>query len=192
MADNKIGAYHLANNPDLYEVARSNNFEFVVTNLNELLRAGESEETGATITNVSEILRLSVVSASVPTFKQEPILIRRGNSVMKAAGIPSFESGSLVVNDYIGADTKSALMAWQNLSYNVKTEKVGRMSQYKKDCYLLEYTPDYQLVRQWLLKGCWVAGLTMDAFNQEQGEKRTINAQIEFDTAFMQMPDDEE
>ena len=176
MADNKIGAYHLANNPDLYEVARSNNFEFVVTNLNELLRAGESEETGATITNVSEILRLSVVSASVPTFKQEPILIRRGNSVMKAAGIPSFESGSLVVNDYIGADTKSALMAWQNLSYNVKTEKVGRMSQYKKDCYLLEYTPDYQLVRQWVLKGCWVAGLTMDAFNQEQGEKRTINA----------------
>lgn len=147
MADNKIGAYHLADNKDLYEVQRSNNFEFVITNLDDLLRAGEDAESGTKITGASEVLRISVVSAAVPTYSQEPIIIRRGNSVMKAAGVPTFNEGSLVINDYIGADGKSALMAWQNLSYNVKTEKVGKMKDYKKDCYLLEYTPDYQLVR---------------------------------------------
>ena len=126
MADNKIGAYHLSDNPTLYEPARSNTFEFVVTGLGQLLRAGYSEEqTNAFLgNNVEELLRISVVKASVPTFSQDAITIRRGNSVMKAAGLPSFKDGSLVINDYLGADGKSILMAWQNLSYNVKTEKV--------------------------------------------------------------------
>lgn len=193
MSDNKMGAYHLADNKDLYEIARSNNFEFVVTNLGELLRAGYGEnDSNSKFKGAEEILRVSVVSAAVPTFTQEPIIIRRGNSVMKAAGIPTFNEGSLVINDYIGADGKSALMAWQNLSYNVKTEKVGKMSAYKKDCYLLEYTPDYELVRQWLLKGCWISGLTIPEFNHEQGDKRTVTATIQYDTAYMSMPDDED
>ena len=52
------------------------------------------------------------------------------------------------------------------------------MKDYKKDCYLLEYTPDMQLVRQWVLKGCWISGLNMPEFNQEQGDKRNITATI--------------
>lgn len=194
MADNKIGAYHLSDNPTLYEPARSNNFEFVVTGLGQLLRAGYSEEqTNAFLgNNVEELLRISVVKASVPTFTQEAITIRRGNSVMKAAGLPNFKDGSLIINDYLGADGKSILMAWQNLSYNVKTEKVGRMSQYKKDCYLLEYAPDYELVRTWTLKGCWISGLDMPDYDQEDGGRRQITATIQYDAAFMNMPDEEE
>lgn len=194
MADNKIGAYHLSDNPTLYEPARSNTFEFVVTGLGQLLRAGYSaDQSNAYLgTNAEELLRISVVSSTVPTFSQEPITIRRGNSVMKAAGIPSFKDGSLVINDYIGADGKSILMAWQNLSYNVKTEKVGRMKDYKKDCYLLEYAPDYQLVRTWVLKGCWISDLQMPDFNQEDGGKRQITATIQYDAAFMEVPDKEE
>ena len=193
MADNKLGAYHLSDNPTLYEPARSNTFEFVVTRLGQLLRAGYSaDQSNAYLgTNAEELLRISVVSSTVPTFSQEPIIIRRGNSVMKAAGIPTFKAGSLVINDYLGADGKSILMAWQNLSYNVKTEKVGRMKDYKKDCYLLEYSPDYQLVRTWKLKGCWISDLTMPDFNQEEGGKRQITASIEYDAAFMEMPDEE-
>lgn len=189
MADNKIGAYHLSDNPTLYEPAKSNTFEFVVTDLGQLLRAGYSEEqTNAFLGNNSEeMLRVSVVSTTVPTFSQEPLVIRRGNSVMKAAGVPTFNEGSLVINDYLGADGKSILMAWQNLSYNVKTEKVGRMSQYKKQCYLLEYTPDYELVRTWVLKGCWISGLQMPEFNQEDGGKRNITATIQYDSAYMEV-----
>lgn len=195
MADSKMGSYHLADNPSLYEVARSNNFEFVVTNLGDLLRAGANDtDNNAYIkgSTAEDVIRLSVESSSVPTYKQAVLSLRRGNSVMKFAGLPDFDDGSLVVRDFIGADTKSALMAWQNLSYNVKTQKVGQMKNYKKDCYLMEYTPDMQLIRTWTLKGCWIAGLQMGEFNQESGDKRTITATIPYDYAIMSLPEEEE
>lgn len=195
MTDSKMGSYHLADNPSLYEVARSNNFEFVVTNLGDLLRAGANEtDNNAYIkgSTAEDVIRLSVESSSVPTYKQAVLSLRRGNSVMKFAGLPDFDDGSLVVRDFIGADTKSALMAWQNLSYNVKTQKVGQMKNYKKDCYLMEYTPDMQLIRTWTLKGCWIAGLQMGEFNQESGDKRTITATIPYDYAIMSLPEEEE
>lgn len=185
----QVGAYHLSDNPALYEVQRSNNFEFVVTGIDNILRVDADEgDDNAYITNAAQTLRFSVVQASIPMFSQEPISIRRGNSVMKAAGVPTFPDGSLVVNDFIGADTKSALMAWQNLSYNVKTERVGKMADYKKTCYLCEYTPDYQLVRTWKMLGCWVSGLQEDDFNMEDGNKKTITATIQYDKAFMELP----
>ena len=194
MADATIGTYHLADNPDLYELQRSNNFEFVVPNLGSLLRAGYSEtDTNALINNAEEVLRISVVESSVPTFTQDVITIRRGNSVMKAAGVPSFNEGSLVINDYIGADGKSALMAWQNLSYNVDTEKVGSMAnpntQYKKNCYLIEYTPDYRKVRTWILYGCWISKLSEGAYSAEDGGKHAISATIEYDHAKIDLSD---
>lgn len=182
----QIGSYHLADNPDMYEIQRDNNFEFIVTDINGIVRADDEE---STIDNAQEVLRFSVVSAPVPFFTQGVIEIRRGNSVMKAAGAPTFDSGSLTVNDYIGADTKSALVAWQNLSYNVRTEKVGKMSEYKKTCYLAEYTPNYELVRTWKLFGCWISGLSEGEFNQEQTGKKTITATIQYDRAIMELPD---
>jgi hypothetical protein len=150
-----MGTYHLAANTNLYEIQRTNNFEFIVTDIDGITKAGMlGGETNGTIANAQEVLRLSVLSSSVPHFDQNPIEVKRGNSSMKFAGVPTFQSGQIKVVDYIGAETKEALMAWQNLSYNVLTEKVGLASDYKKDCYLVEYTPDYQKVRQWKMHGC--------------------------------------
>ena len=111
---------------------------------------------------------------------------------MKAAGLPTFNDGSLVINDYIGADGKSVLMAWQNLSYNVDTQMVGYMSDYKKNCWLIEYDPQYKMVRQWVLYGCWVSGISQEDFDMENGGKRMITATIKYDYAKMQIPDEEE
>lgn len=189
--DNTYGTYHLADNPALYDPMRNNTFEFVVTGLDKLLRVGaDGSEENAYITNAQEVLRLSVDSASIPMFTQEVIPVKRGNSTIKFAGTPSFASGSLVVNDWIGADSKSALMAWQNLSYNVKTDRVGNAADYKKDCWLIEYTPDYtKQVRQWQLKGCFISGLSEDAYSMSSDGKKTINATIEYDRAIMSLPD---
>ena len=189
-ATNNYGSYHLADNLDLFEVQRDNNFEFIVTGIDNILRVGADEtDENARITNAQDVLKFSVVQASIPMFTQNVIKIQRGNSIMKAAGIPEFGDGSLVVNDYIGADTKSALMAWQNLSYDVKTEKVGRMADYKKTCYLLEYTPDYKLVRRWRMVGCWISGLSESEFNMESDSKKTVSATIQYDKAFMEYED---
>lgn len=184
------GAYVLADNPNLYEIQRTNNFEFIVTDLDNLLRAGASgNENLAIIDNAQEVLRISVNSSAVPHFTQEPIVVRRGNSVQKFAGTPSFNEGSIVLNDYIGADTKAVLMAWQNLSYNVRTEKVGLVTDYKKDCYLVEYTPDYQEVRRWRLHGCWVSSLSEPEYNHDSNDKHTISATIQYDRAEIDMSD---
>lgn len=186
MAD-KFGTYHLATNPDLYEVQRSNSFEFVVTGLTSLQNLAGTGE----IANAQETLRLSVVKAPIPNFKQDVLELKRGNSIMKVAGVPKFESGNLVVRDFIGANTKSALMAWQRLSYDVTSEKVGSMSVYKKDCELLEYTPSWELVRSWTLKGCWVSGISEDDFDMESGDMKSITATIEYDYAIMTNASDE-
>ena len=189
--DNTYGTYHLADNPALYDPMRNNTFEFVVTGLDKLLRVvADGSEENAYSTNAQEVLRLSVDSASIPMFTQEVIPVKRGNSTIKFAGTPSFASGSIVVNDWIGADSKSALMAWQNLSYNVKTDRVGNAADYKKDCWLIEYTPDYtKQVRQWQLKGCFISGLSEDAYSMSSDGKKTISATIEYDRAIMSLPD---
>jgi hypothetical protein len=179
-----IGTHHLAANTNLYEVQRTNNFEFVVTDLDGITKAGMmGGEVNGTISNAQEIIRLSVVSSSIPHFKQSAIEVKRGNNTMKFAGVPTFDAGVIKLNDYIGAATKEVLMAWQNLSYNVITEKVGLASDYKKDCYLVEYTPDYQKVRQWKMHGCWISEIKEGEFNHEQNEKKQIDVTIEYDRA---------
>lgn len=189
---NAIGAYHLADNPDLYEVQRANNFDFIVTGIDNIVRAGMDDIPENRIANASHVLRFSVKKASIPFFTQSTIEIKRGNSIMKAAGAPTFAAGSITVYDYIGADSKSALMAWQNLSYNAKTEKIGAMKDYKKTCYLNEYTPDYKLVRTWKLLGCWISGLSESEFSHDNTDKQEITATIEYDKAFMELPDEAE
>ena len=144
------------------------------------------------LTLIFSILLTCAPASTPPKFSLSTIEVRRANSVMKAAGVPTFNTGNLVVIDYVGADTKGILSAWQGLAYNVKTDKIGYMSDYKKDCYLLEYDVNNKLVRQWVLYGCWVQDLSYEDFDVESGDnKRLITASIVFDRAEMQ-PSDEE
>lgn len=197
MSEN-ISAHYLADaiktsNPKMFEPARSNNFRFYVQGLGGLLRAGyQGQESNAYLPeNADETLEFSVKSVTLPTFSQGVISLRRGNAVMKAAGLPDFTDGSLVIDDFIGADGKSILMAWQNLSYNVNTQMVGYMSDYKRDCYLIEFDPNYKVVRTWKLYGCWISSIQQDGFDHDSGDKRLITATVTYDWAKMEMPDEE-
>lgn len=183
-ATHPIGTYHLADNPQLYEVQRQNNFEFVVTDIDGIMRAGARDgDSNAYFNNAQEVLMLSVTQAFVPQYTQEVVQIKRGNSTLKYAGVPSFQEGSVVFNDYIGADVKAILLAWQNLSYNVYTEKVGSLdvTNYKKDCYLIEYTPDYRKIRQWILHGCWISNLQEGEYSSDNGDKHQITCTFQYD-----------
>ena len=114
----------MANHPNLYEIQRSNNFEFVVGFDRNMLRAGLTRDIAGNHDKDSnpsdfyirddvaqEVVRMSVSSAFVPHFTQNPIEVRRGNSSIKYAGVPTFQDGSLQLVDYIGADTLSVLLA---------------------------------------------------------------------------------
>lgn len=195
MPDNNYGAYHLGDNPTLYEPQRTNNFTFVVSDIDGILRSSPSaySEANSTIQNAQQVLYFSVSSVQLPHFSQNPIEIKRGNSSIKVAGVPSFSGGQLTVHDYIGADPKSILMAWQALSYNVETEAVGRMADYKKDCTLVEYTPDYaEVVRYYDLKGCWISDLNEDQRNHDNNNAAMMTVTIQFDRSSMRLPDVEQ
>lgn len=190
MADKAVntGTYHLADNPKLYEPARSNNFEFQVTGIDRLLKAGVKasglDNEDNYITNGQETIKISVDASSVPHFTLGVIDIKRGNNTMHVAGTPTFDNHTLILNDYIGAKTKDVLLAWQAQAYDVRTEKVHTMDKYKHDCWLYEYSPDYDtVIRKWRMIGCWISGINEDNFSHENNEKRQLTATIIYDKA---------
>lgn len=188
-AGDRLGTYYLTDNPKYYEIQRSNNFVFYVRGLSKAFKIANNKYAQE---NADDIIKISVNKATVPHFTQSAIQVKRGNNTMKFAGAPEFGSGSIDLNDYIGAGTKDVLLAWQNKSYDVRTEKVGLASDYKKDAYLLEYTPDYQLVRTWKLMGCWISGLSEGEYSHDSADKHTISATIEYDKAWIDISDVEE
>ena len=184
------GAWHLADNPTLYEPARNNNFEFIVTGIDTLLKSGldDSAEHVATdyITTAAETIRVSVVSSSVPHFSLGTIEVKRGNDTIKFAGVPTFGNLPIVVNDYMGAKTKEAIMAWQALAYNVRNGYINRATVYKKDCRLVEFSPDYkEILNEWRIEGAWVQEVSEGEFSNENEGKRTINVTIQYDRAYL-------
>lgn len=187
-AGENLGTYYLTDNPKHYEIQRTNNFVFYVEGLNSTLKENLSHNTYAQA-NAEQVLKISVSKAFVPHFSMSAITVKRGNNEMKFAGTPTFGSGSIQLNDYIGAGTKDVLVAWQGKAYDVRTEKVGLVTDYKHDAYLLEYTPDYQLVRTWKLFGCWVSSLEDGGYDHESNGKNMITATIEYDKAWLDTSD---
>lgn len=202
-----LNASHISTNLDNYEAARTGFFTLLVgggskwddTNpdsydtINGLpLMYKEKGNLGGTdkknaAYNEQKILALNVVKAFVPHFELGVLEYKRGNETIKFAGTPTFNGGNLVVDDIVGVDTKSILMAWQAQAYDVHTGRGGRMKHYKKTCKLQEYTQDYELIREWELQGCWIKSLTEDDFDKENDGTRKITAAIEFDKAIPSM-----
>lgn len=185
------GTYHLANNPQAYQPVRTNNFRFLVQGLDNLLRVGGNEDNkNDYITNAQEVIEYSVISFDAPHFKQTPLEVRRGNSKVYYAGVPEFSAGQLKINDFAGANGKSVLEAWQNLSYDVYNDTVATSDKYKIDAIVLEYLPDDTLVRYWELKGCWVSGLSEDGWDNNNSSIKTVTATIQYDRAIPHWPDE--
>lgn len=185
---NSLSAQHISTNLANYEAARSGFFSLIVSDIDNIVKASysgvhEDAADSDKIARAQEILKLNVVKAPVPHFSLKKESFRRGNDVVNFAGVPDFKDGSIVVDDVVGMDTKSILMAWQALAYNVHTRKGGRMWQYKKDCTLVEYTQDFEQVRSWTLHGCWVQDIQEGDFDKENDGKRQITASIVYDRA---------
>ncbi len=190
---NSLSAQHISTNLANYEAARSGFFSLIVNDIDNIVSAAYTGDPAAAaptdkIAKAQETLKLNVVKAPVPHFSIKAESYRRGNDVVKFAGVPDFKDGSIVVDDVVGLDTKSILMAWQSLAYNVHTRKGGRMKDYKKNATLIEYTQDFEQVRSWTLYGCWISDITEGDFDKENDGKRQITAKIEYDRAIMDLP----
>jgi hypothetical protein len=188
---NSLSAQHISTNLANYEAARSGFFSLIVNDIDNIISAAYTGDPAAAADsdkiakNAQEILKLNVTQAPVPHFSLTKQSYRRGNDVVNFAGVPEFTDGEITVDDVVGLDTKSILMAWQGLAYNVHTRKGGRMKDYKKNATLIEYTQDFEEVRSWTLYGCWIQNITEDNFNKEQDGKRQIRASIVYDRAIL-------
>jgi hypothetical protein len=116
---NSLSAQHISTNLANYEAARSGFFSLIVDDIDNIVKAsfaGSNVKDAAPsdkIAQAQEILKLNVIKAPVPHFSLNALEYRRGNDVVKFAGVPTFKDGSIVVDDVVGMDTKSILMAWQ-------------------------------------------------------------------------------
>ena len=182
-----LSAYHLSTGTHrAYQPAKKNFFEFIVEDLDNLLKPGvevDLAEDSDYITNGQEVIRLTVNKAPVPHFELNDIEIRKGNSIVHYAGTPTFSDGTLEVDDMIGAQSKAVLEAWQNLAYNVVTDKGGRAIDYKKNATLIEYTSDHVKVRSWRLIGCWIKNISEDDYDKTNDDLVRIQGTIRYDRA---------
>lgn len=187
---NSLSAQHISTNLANYEAARTGFFSLIVDDIDNIVSAafsGNHAEAADSdkIARAQETLKLNVVKAPVPHFTLGVNQYKRGNDTVKFAGTPEFESGNLTIDDVVGMDTKSILMAWQGLAYNVHTRKGGRMKDYKKTCTLIEYTQDFEQIRSWIMHGCWISSVSEGEFDKENDGKRQITAKLEYDRAEM-------
>ena len=190
---NSLSAKHISTNLANYEAARTGFFSLIVDDIDNIVSAAYSGERADATTNdkiarAQETLKLNVIKAPVPHFGVNVLEYKRGNDTVKFAGVPEYETGSITVDDVVGMDTKSILMAWQALTYNVYTRKGGRMKDYKKNATLIEYTQDFEQVRSWTLYGCWISKITEGEFDKENDGKRQITAELQYDRAEMDLP----
>ena len=200
MIDPSLTGAHIADNLAAYEAARNAFFTFYVTGANtpdvngatftDKLYEKTSKVFKSQITkeNLLSNLSLNITKSSVPQFSLTALEYVRGNDKVKFAGIPTFDAGTLAVDDVVGLDTKTILMAWKELAYDPITRKGGRMKDYKVNCTLCEYTQDYELIRTWTLYGCWVSSVSDAEFDRESDGKRQLSATIEYDRAVMVLP----
>ena len=190
--DNQRSLFHIVEGQrSSYEPARSTDFELFVYGLEDLVDGVDNEK------DVTEAIRIAVAKAPVPHFSINVLEQRRGNTVQKFAGTPTFQAGQIELYDWIGLNTKSILTAWQAKACQLikkgdqqyGTGKTGVLSDYKKTATLVEYTPDGQKVRSWKMYGCWISSIDEDAFDHSnQQSERRIRATMEYDLA---IPEDE-
>lgn len=166
-----LGAYHMIGD-DNWEPQRTNNFEIQFPNLGQLT----SIDTGLALPgNASDLLTLSVKSVSYPSTNIDKLTVQYGNNSVNYAGKPTYGDVEIVVNDFIGIQTERIIMAWSKLVYNPKNETVGWASQYKRDGYLLEFSPDGTVVRRTQLQGCFPGTVSPGNFDNENNSIREIS-----------------
>lgn len=190
--DKALGSYHISTELQNYEAARTAFFVLDVptSQLSNLRKPTETTDDNTTAkklndANASDILRLNVTKTSVPQFSVETHEYRRGNDVVKFAGVPTWESGTLEVDDIVGVNTKDIMISWLYLAYNPHTRMGGRMKDYKKTAYLREYTQDYVLIREWEIRGIFVKKVGDSEFDRENDGKRKLSVEFEYDMAVL-------
>lgn len=183
-AIHKIGANHMVDRNDLFEPQRNNNFEI------QLHLDGVRSPNGTPLIETpgsdhypGQSIMLSVATFDAPTINIGVIEVPYGNNQIKYAGKPSYENSRVVVNDFIGLDIERILSNWHDCVFDPDSQKIGRAANYKASAHLVEYSPDGELYRMWMLHGVWPGTLNLGSFDQQGGSVRQVTLDLIYDYA---------
>lgn len=193
--NNNPSAFHISQNRVEYNPQRKNNFILVINFEDDLLRVGSDEGTtdASSIITASEAQNqviLTLRSCNTPNVALGEIPVYRGNSVIKFAGKPTFEDIQFEAYDYIGANIKDTLLAWQNQAYNSKYDYIGGAKSYKKHCQLIQQTPNGTMVRYWDIEGAWPKNVEPGDYDYTSEDQQTVSCTLAIDWAEMHTPEE--
>lgn len=152
-----------------YEVQRTNHFDVQITDLD------------IPGNRISEKIRLSVESVSIPAINLQTTELRMGNEAVKVATAPNFDSGNLVMKDTVGSDLELAFYAWFCMVYDPETGLMGLCSNYKKTTRLNQYSPDGSIKRPWKCLGVFPTTFSAGELTYANADKKLISSTMSVD-----------
>jgi hypothetical protein len=165
MARGYTGASFFATDSN-WEVQRTNHFELVITGLSR----------------PAEIIRMAAESVKIPSINVETTELRHGNEIVKVATNPSFDGGSLVMKDAIGADLEMAIWEWFTRVLDIENDSVmGLVVNYKMTTRLIQYSPNNSVARTWKCLGVFPTSFDAGDLTYAQPDKKLITANMSVD-----------
>lgn len=191
---------HLINDA-MFEPQHTNNayIHFDLSKLKSIygkeLAAAESDYTAGAATggnkgssfkyDATNILRIALDTFDMPGQTNETIVIRVVNDTIKFAGGTTYNDIDVSLTDWLGADSEYLVASWDGLRYNPRTHKMGRAYQYKLDGWIVQYSPDGTLKRNWKLVGCFIDNVKYGSYRRsESGSERKISFTLHIDQAY--------
>jgi hypothetical protein len=176
MPQNKLNAAFMSYEPK-YEVQRTNNFRFIIS---------LSEFTNNSGVDSGDIIELACDTAGLPTVSNDPIELDYGNSNVKVAGKATVEDITVAVKDFIEPDVEKILWQWRLKVYNPETGKVGWAKNYKKQAKIVQYGPNGEVKRSWVVDGVWPTSLDLGDLDYSSGDKKQISMNLSVDNAYIE------
>lgn len=159
------GASYFATDSN-WEVQRTNHFELIITELSV----------------PAETIRMACESVKIPSINLETTELRHGNEIVKVATNPSFDGGTIVMKDAIGADLELAIWKWFTLVLDVEHDSVmGLVVDYKKTTRLVQYSPNNAVARTWKCLGVFPTSFDAGDLNYASPDKKLITCNLSVD-----------
>ncbi len=117
---------------------------------------------------LTDNLRLTCKSVTIPTIQVEEVDIHRMHNYYKVAGSKiEYTDVTVVFYDFVDGLAETAVEAWHNSIYNVNTSLMGFPQSYKQNVTLLIYGPDQSVVESWVFVGAWPKSFARKPLNWE-------------------------
>lgn len=132
------------------------------------------------IAGLSDDITLAVSSFTMPKVGTGEIELPHGNTSVFVAGKPTYEAGSFVINDAIGADIEAQLLIWYRMVYDERTDQVGWAQDYQRQATIYQYSPDGLVSRKWSVIGLWPTNIDFGDMSYETADKKTISMTVRY------------